>query len=242
MIQIVNLYKKFKENNVINGLNIEIPKGKITAVIGQSGCGKSVLLKLILKILNPDSGNIFVDNEEITDLDKAGIYRIRRKFGMLFQNAALFDSMTCAENISLGLREHTKLAPDEIRTIVQEKLGMVGLPGVDEMMTTELSGGMKKRVGLARALAMNPEYVLYDEPTTGLDPIMANTINRLIFDLNKTLQITSVIVTHDLKTVYEVVDNVAMLYNGVINFYGSTDEFRKTDDPVVTQFISGNSE
>jgi phospholipid/cholesterol/gamma-HCH transport system ATP-binding protein len=180
MIEIIDLKKSFGDKPVLRGVNLKIETGESVVIIGRSGCGKSVLLKLLIGLLTPDSGQILIDGEDITRMSGADLYRVRRKFGVLFQGSALFDSMTVEENIALGLREHTNISEDEISRIVDEKLSLVGLPDVENLKPAELSGGMKKRVGLARAIAMNPQYVLYDEPTTGLDPIMADNINELV--------------------------------------------------------------
>lgn len=239
MIEIKNLKKKFGENKVLRGVNLNIDTGKTTVIIGSSGCGKSVLLKHIVGLLQPDEGEIFIDGEEITKMSEKEIYRLRNKFGFLFQSAALFDSMTVGENIGLGLKENTNTPPAEIDKIVEEKLSLVNLSGTEKLMPSELSGGMRKRVGLARALACSPQYILYDEPTTGLDPITAETIDQLIDTLakNKKLQVTSIVVTHDIFSVYKVADSVALMNNGVIHFEGTPEELNTTNDPIVREFL-----
>ena len=242
MIEIKELYKNFGRNQVLNGVNLTIEKGETIVILGRSGCGKSVLLKHIIGLMKPDSGQIFIEGEEITSYTNEKLYNLRKKFGMLFQGAALFDSMTVDENVGLGLTEHTKLGKEKIREIVREKLRLVGMGGVDNLRPAELSGGMKKRVGLARAIAMDPEFVLYDEPTTGLDPIMADVINELIIRLRDTLSITSIAVTHDIVSAYKIADRIAMLYDGKIIFVGTPEETKNTTDPVVRQFIEGSSE
>ena len=219
-----------------------INKGETMVILGRSGCGKSVLLKLIMGLLKPDSGKIFVNGDEITSLNDNQLNKLRQKFGMLFQASALFDSMTVDENVGLALREHTKLSDEEVKQKVTEKLKMVGLSRVEQVKPAELSGGMKKRVGLARAIAMDPKYVLYDEPTTGLDPIMADVINELIVNLRNTLSITSIAVTHDIVSAYKIADRIAMLYEGKIIFIGTPDQVRNTENPVVRQFIEGSAE
>ncbi len=219
-----------------------INKGETMVIIGRSGCGKSVLLKLIMGLMKPDSGKILVNGDDITSLNDSQLNKLRQKFGMLFQASALFDSMTVDENVGLGLREHTKLSEEEIKKRVKQKLRLVGLSGVDHLKPAELSGGMKKRVGLARAIAMDPEYVLFDEPTTGLDPIMADVINELIVNLRNALSITSIAVTHDIVSAYKIADRIAMLYDGKIIFVGTPDEVKNTDNPVVRQFIDGSSQ
>lgn len=242
MIQIKDVYKSFRENHVLRGVDLTINKGETIVIIGRSGCGKSVLLKLIMGLMKPDEGKIFINEDDITFWNDNQLNKLRQKFGMLFQASALFDSMTVDENVGLGLREHTKLPEDEIRQKVKEKLKLVGLSEIEEKKPAELSGGMKKRVGLARAIAMDPEYVLYDEPTTGLDPIMADVINELIINLRNTLSITSIAVTHDIVSAYKIADRIAMLYEGKIVFIGTPEEVKNTDNPVVRQFIEGNAE
>ncbi len=239
MIEIKNLKKSFGKKEVLRGVNLNIDNGKTTAVIGSSGCGKSVLLKHIVGLLKPDDGSILIDNEDITKMNEKEVYRVRNKFGYLFQGAALFDSMTVGENIGLGLKENTNTAPAEIEKIVAEKLSLVNLSGTEKLMPSELSGGMRKRVGLARALACSPQYILYDEPTTGLDPITSETIDQLIYSLakNEKLQVTSIVVTHDIFSVYEVADTVAMMDNGIIHFEGTPEELRTTKDPIVREFL-----
>jgi phospholipid/cholesterol/gamma-HCH transport system ATP-binding protein len=239
MIEIKDLKKRFGKNEVLKGVNLEIEEGKTTVIIGASGCGKSVLLKHIVGLLKPDDGTILIDGEDITKMTEKEIYTIRKKFGFLFQSAALFDSMTVGENVGIALRENTYTAAKEIDRIVSQKLGLVNLPGTESLMPAELSGGMRKRVGLARALATNPQYILYDEPTTGLDPITSETIDELMNSVaeNKELEVTSIIVTHDIFTVYEIADRVAMMYEGIVHFNGTPDELRGTSDPIVRQFL-----
>lgn len=237
MIEIRNLKKSFGGNHVLKGLNLDIQTGKTTVVIGPSGCGKSVLLKHIIRLLKPDEGSILVDGEDITAMPDKDVYRIRNRFGYLFQGSALFDSMNVAENVGLGLSENTNIWQNEIDKIVTEKLGLVDLQDIQKLKPSELSGGMKKRVGLARALACSPEYILYDEPTTGLDPITANTIDLLIRDLAEKLKVTSIVVTHDIFSVYEVADWVAMMHDGLIYFEGTPQELVATHDPIIHEFL-----
>ena len=239
MIEIKNLKKSFGPKEVLRGVNLNIEQGKTTVIIGASGCGKSVLLKHIVGLLKPDEGTILIDGDDITKMSEKEIYAIRKKFGFLFQSAALFDSMTVGENVGIALRENTLTPKNEINKIVTEKLGLVNLPGTENLMPSELSGGMKKRVGLARALATNPQYILYDEPTTGLDPITSETIDQLMDAVarNKELAVTSIIVTHDIFTVYEIGDCVAMMFEGVVHFQGTPDELRATNDPIVREFL-----
>jgi phospholipid/cholesterol/gamma-HCH transport system ATP-binding protein len=244
MIEIKNLWKSFGAKQVLKGVNLNIEQGKTTVIIGASGCGKSVLLKHVVGLLKPDEGNILIDGEDITKMSEKEIYHARKKFGFLFQSAALFDSMTVGDNIGIALRENTNTSKDDINKIVTEKLGLVNLPGTENLMPSELSGGMKKRVGLARALATNPQYILYDEPTTGLDPITSETIDQLMDSVaqNKQLDVTSIIVTHDIFTVYEIGDCVAMMYEGVVHFNGTPDELRATKDPIVREFLERTDE
>lgn len=244
MIEIRNLKKKFGKNQVLKGVNLNIEKGKTTFIIGSSGCGKSVLLKHIIGLLNPDEGQILIDGEDITQMNEKELYRVRNKFGFLFQGAALFDSMTVSENIGLGLSENTNISQAEIDEIVKEKLSLVDLEGLQKMKPSELSGGMKKRVGLARALACNPEFILYDEPTTGLDPITSSSIDILIRSLarNEKLKVTSIVVTHDIISVYEIADTVAMMYEGIIHFEGTPEELHKTNDKIVREFLERTEE
>ena len=242
MIEIKDVHKCFRWNSVLQGVDLTINKGETMVIIGRSGCGKSVLLKHIIGLLKPDQGTILVDGEDITSYNDNLLNKLRQKFGMLFQAAALFDSMTVDENVGLGLREHTKMPELEIKEKVKTTLKLVGLSGIEEKKPAELSGGMKKRVGLARAIAMDPKYVLYDEPTTGVDPIMADVINELIIHLRNTLSITSIAVTHDMVSAYKIADRIAMLYEGKIIFIGTPEETKNTDHPVVRQFIEGSAQ
>lgn len=242
MIEIVDLKKSLGGHVVLDGVNLRIARGQTVVVIGRSGCGKSVLLKHIIGLMKPDSGSVVVDGVEVTSLEREELYRFRKRFGMLFQGAALFDSLSVWENVGLGLLEHTDLSEDEIRRRVREKLALVGLKDIEDVRPAALSGGMKKRVGLARAIAMDPEVVLYDEPTTGLDPIMADVINQLIQTLQTTLKITAVAVTHDMKSAYKIGDKLAMLYGGKIVFEGSPEETMRTSDEAIKQFVEGRAE
>lgn len=241
MIEIKNLKKKFDNNEVLRGVNLRIEDGETLVVIGPSGCGKSVLLKLIIGIYKPDEGEIIIDGEDITKMNLKDLYQIRKRFGFQFQGSALFDSMSVAENIGLGLRENTNLSSDEIRRIVTEKLSLVGLSGVENVMPSDLSGGMKKRVGLARSLATDPDIILYDEPTTGLDPIMSDQIDDLIKELSGKLKVTSIVVTHDIFSVYDVATNVALMHEGKIYFHGTPEELVKSDDNIVKEFLNRTS-
>lgn len=238
MIEINNLHKAFGNNNVLNGVNLLINKGETLVIIGRSGCGKSVLIKHIVGLLEPDSGYVKVEGQIVNNLKEKELFNLRRKFGFLFQGAALFDSMTVEENVSLPLVESSNgIDKNEILRIVNEKLELVGLTGSNNLKPSELSGGMKKRVGLARALITNPQYILYDEPTTGLDPIMSDSIDNLIAELAGKLSVTSVVVTHDMYSVKNVADKVAMMYNGVIYFTGTQQELLESKDKVIVDFI-----
>jgi len=242
MIEIIDVHKSFNGKPVLKGVNLTINRGETLTIIGRSGEGKSVLLKHIIGLLKPDKGRILIDGEDIGNYNTRQMVELRKKFGMLFQGSALFDSMTVDENVGLGLREHSDFPEAKIREIIKERLAQVGLINVEHIKPAELSGGMKKRVGLARAIAMDPEYVLYDEPTTGLDPIMADAINELIANLQNRLNITSIAVTHDMVSAYKISDRLAMLYNGEIIFSGTPSEVKNTTDQVVLQFINGRAE
>lgn len=238
MIEIVDVHKSFESNHVLRGVNLNINEGESLAVIGRSGCGKSVLLKHIVGLLHPDSGHIKFEGKIVNELERNELYEVRRRFGFLFQGAALFDSMTVEENVSLPLVENNLgYSKNEIQKIVTEKLELVDLPGTQALKPAELSGGMKKRVGLARALVTNPDYILYDEPTTGLDPVMSDAIDDLIKSLNEKLNVTSIIVTHDMFSVKNTADKIAMMHEGKIYFTGTPKEVLESKDPVIQKFI-----
>lgn len=239
MIDIVNLAKTFRKQPVLRGVNLTVQTGETMVVIGRSGCGKSVLLKHIIGILRPDAGQVLVDGVDLTKLRPQALDKVRLKCGMLFQSAALFDSLTVGENVGFALLEHNHHASGEIADRVREALQMVGLEGIEHLRPSELSGGMRKRVGLARAICMRPEIVLYDEPTTGLDPIMADAINDLIIELRDKLHVTSVAVTHDMTSAYKIADRIAMLYEGQIIAVGTPEEIRQSSNDVVRQFVTG---
>lgn len=241
MIRIVDLQRAFGSNKVLCGVNLEIERGETMVIIGQSGSGKSVLIKHLIGLIKPDRGEIYIDGVEITRLKEAELHKVTRKFGMLFQGSALFDSMTVAQNVGFGLERYMNFPPQKISELVKESLAKVGLRGVEGLMPHELSGGMKKRVGLARAIAYNPEIILYDEPSTGIDPIRADAINDLINMMKKELGVTSVVITHDMKSSYKVADRIAMLYEGRIIEIGTPEEIRKTQNPVIQQFIHGRA-
>lgn len=239
MIKIEKIKKSFNDKIVLENINLEIQTGESLAIIGSSGCGKSVLLKNIVGLLKPDEGRIFIDGIDITNLSQKKLYSIRQKFGFLFQGAALFDSITVEENIALPLIENNyKYTTKEIKKLVAEKLDLVKLPGIEKQKPSELSGGMKKRVGLARALITNPKYIFYDEPTTGLDPITSDAIDDLIANLNEQLKVTSIVVTHDMLSVKKISKRVVMLYNGNVHFDGSFDDLLNSEDKIIKKFIN----
>ena len=242
IIEVKDLVKSFGSLRVLNGTNLKVYKGETMVIMGGSGCGKSTLLRHIIGSHKPDSGSIFIKGKDITTLNESEFDKIRKRFGMVFQNSALFDSMSVKDNIALPLREHTKLAEEIIKIMVKMKLELVGLRGFEHLMPSQLSGGMRKRVGLARAIAMDPEIIFYDEPTAGLDPIVAGVVDKLILDLSKKLQITSVVVTHDMQSVFSIADRIAMLYKGEVIAQGTPEEIKSSKDLRVIQFISGNPE
>lgn len=242
MIKMVEVEKSFGDNHVLRGVNLDIEEGESMVIIGGSGSGKSVLIKHIIGILRPDKGRIYLSGEEISRMGERDLNEVRKRFGMLFQAAALFDSLAVWENVGFGLKQHTHLSDAEIREIATEKLAMVGLYDVENLRPSELSGGMQKRVGLARAIAMEPEILLYDEPTTGLDPINADMINNLIIEMREKLNVTSVAITHDMVSAYKIADRIAMVYRGKVLEVGTPEEIQRTDNPYVKQFILGLAE
>ena len=239
MIDIVDIWKSFDGKKVLSGLNLSIKDGEIMVIIGGSGIGKTVLLKHIIGLLKPDRGEIFINSIPLSGVANSQLEKIRKQFGMVFQSGALLNSLTVWENIALPLVEHTNMSNEEIRNMVSEKLRLVHLHGIEEDMPANLSGGMKKRVAVARAIVRNPAIILYDEPTSGLDPIMAHSIENLIVRLKESLGVTSVIVTHDIESAYRVADRIAMLFKGQSVEVGTPSEIRKSNNPVVTQFIHG---
>ncbi|TAL24593.1 MAG: ABC transporter ATP-binding protein [Nitrospirae bacterium] len=241
MIELIDLHKSFGGNYVLRGASLKVEKGESMVVIGGSGSGKSVLIKHIIGTLKPEKGSVLIDGVNIATMSENELYETRKRFGMLFQMAALFDSMKVWENVAFALMRHGKLTENDAKKIAIEKLRMVGLAGVENLMPSELSGGMKKRVGLARAIAHEPEILLYDEPTTGLDPIMADAINDLIIEMKQKLSVTSVAITHDMHSAYKIADRIAMLYEGRIIETGTPDEIKKSDNAVVRQFITGSA-
>jgi phospholipid/cholesterol/gamma-HCH transport system ATP-binding protein len=241
-IEIRGLSKRFGKKVVLDGLDLTVPRGKNTVVIGGSGTGKSVLIKCVVGLLRADAGEVLIDGEDVTKMDERELVRVRKKFGMLFQGSALFDSMDVEDNVAFALRRLHRYPERQIPNVVEEKLAMVGLRGIQRLMPSELSGGMKKRVGLARAIAAEPEILLYDEPTTGLDPIMADVINDLIVGLRESLGVTSISITHDMASAYKIADYIAMLYKGKIIEVGTPDRIRHSANPVVSQFVEGRAQ
>jgi phospholipid/cholesterol/gamma-HCH transport system ATP-binding protein len=241
MIEARGVYKAFGGRNVLNGLELAVEKGETLVIIGRSGCGKSVFLKHTIGLMRPDKGEIHVDGVNVAALGTKAMNQMRLRFGMLFQASALFDSMTVGENVGFNLIEHTTLSHRAIHERVEESLELVGLKGIQDLKPAELSGGMKKRVALARAICMRPEILLYDEPTTGLDPIMSDAINDLIIQFHDQLKVTSIVVTHDMTSAYKIATRIAMMYHGRIVQLGSPQEIRETKDPVVRQFITGSA-
>lgn len=237
MIELRNVKKSFGDKKVLNGVNLTINKGETLVIIGKSGCGKSVMLKHIVGLLKPDEGDIIIEGQSIIGIKEKKLYEIRKKFGFLFQGAALFDSMNVEENVGLGLKENLRMDIKEIKRIVADKLELVGLPGTQNMSPSDLSGGMKKRVSLARAISADPQYILYDEPTTGLDPVMSDNIDDLILDLAHKLKVTSIIVTHDIFSVIGIAERVVMMEGGVVYFSGTKDELFASKDPVISEFL-----
>ncbi len=241
-ISIKNLTKSFGPQTVLEDISFDIPKGEVTLLLGPSGTGKSVFLKHLVGLLKPDRGEVWIDGRNIPALNEKELYEVRRKFGVLFQDGALFGSMTVYDNVAFPLRQHTKKGEKEIRSIVEEKLSMVGLAGAEGKLPGEISGGMKKRAGLARALVLDPEIVLFDEPDSGLDPVRTAFLNELILDLNNQLKATFVVVTHDIATARRVADYIGMLYRRNLVKFGPAREMFDSDIPVVRQFLSGDTE
>ncbi len=241
-ITISNLTKSFGNQEVLRNVSFEVPRGQTYCIIGGSGQGKSVLLKHVMRLLVPDSGDIRIDGESIVGLSGASLDDIRKKMGMVFQESALFDSMTCLENVAFGLTMHRRdLSAVEIERIAREKIRLVGLNRVEKKYPSEISGGMKKRVGIARAIALEPEILLYDEPTTGLDPVLATSIDELILKMKAELHVTSLVITHDMNSAFRIADRILFLYQGKIHFSGTPLEVRETPDPVLGQFVRGET-
>ena len=239
MIELKNVSMSFKDRRILNDVSFQVKTGETMVVIGPSGAGKSTLLRLMIGLLKPTSGRILIEGREITRLKEAELNKIRRNMGMVFQYSALFDSMTVGENVAFGIRQHTDMPEEKILSVIRRTLRMVGMMGRENVMPNELSGGMKKRVGLARAIALNPQIVLYDEPTAGLDPVMSATINRLIMSTRRILGVTAVVVTHDMDSAFTIADRIAMMYDEKIIEIATPEEFRQSKNPIVQQFISG---
>jgi phospholipid/cholesterol/gamma-HCH transport system ATP-binding protein len=241
-IKMVNVYKSFGSNHVLRGCSLEVIDGETLSIIGGSGTGKSVTLKIMLGLLKPDRGEVYVDGQEITHLDETALSEVQKKFAYVFQMGALFDSLTVGENVAFGLRQLYHYDESKIREIVSKTLALVGLSGIERLKPAELSGGMRKRVAIARAVAMSPKYLFYDEPTTGLDPIMSDVINELIISLHEKLKTTGVVITHDMKSAYKISTRIAMLYEGRIVQSDTPENIQKSQDPLVHQFITGSAE
>lgn len=239
VISLRQLNITFGTHTVLDNIDLDVYKGETLAVLGPSGTGKSTVLRSMIGLLEPDGGQIFIQGEDVSGLDEDGWNRLRMKMGMVFQYSALFDFLTVGENVAFGLLQHTDKSDEEIQGIVTQMLDLVGLPGTQDLYPAELSGGMKKRVGLARAIAVNPEIVLYDEPTAGLDPIMSRNISRLIKKTQEQLHVTSVLVTHDMQSAFYAADRVAMLYEGHIVAIGTAEEMKNSTNPIVKAFIEG---
>ena len=242
MIRLIDVHKAFGEQEVLKGFTLDVNEGETMVIIGYSGTGKSVAIKHIVGLLEPDEGTVWVDGLEVPKLSRAELYALRAKIGYVFQFAALFDSMTIGENVAMGLRKEGKMAERDILARVSEALELVDLPNVENKMPAELSGGMRKRVGIARAIARRPKYILYDEPTTGLDPVTSAVIDELMVRMREKLGVTSIVITHDMRSAYRVGSRIAMLYEGTVRQVGTVDAIQHTSDPIVRQFIEGKAE
>jgi phospholipid/cholesterol/gamma-HCH transport system ATP-binding protein len=240
-VEFRDVSKAYGTKQVLRGASMKVYRGEVLVILGGSGSGKSVTLRHMLGLEAPDSGRVIVEDEDVTDLDEEELYRVRKKFGMLFQSGALFDSMTVFENVAFPLREHTEMSDDEIARAVRERLELVNLPNTEHLMPVDLSGGMRKRVGLARSIVLDPKMILYDEPTTGLDPITSAKINDLIIDLQSKLNVTSVVVTHDIQSAFSVGDRIAFLNKGVFEWIGTMEEARDADHPLLREFLKASS-
>jgi phospholipid/cholesterol/gamma-HCH transport system ATP-binding protein len=239
MIQLKNVYKAFGPKQILRGFTLDVPDGETMVIIGYSGTGKSVAIKHVVGLLQPDAGEVWVDGQRVDQLPRRELYALRAKIGYVFQFAALFDSLTIGENVAMGLRKQGTLTEGEVQSRVAEALDLVDLPGVERRFPAELSGGMRKRVGIARSIALRPKYLLYDEPTTGLDPVTSAVIDQLMVRMREKLGVTGVVITHDLRSAYTVGTRIAMLYEGRVRWQGTIDEVQRTSDPVVRQFIEG---
>ena len=242
MISLRNVYKAFGSKHVLSGFSLDVEEGETVAIIGFSGAGKSVAIKHIVGLLMPDKGEVIVDGLNVPSLSRQELYQLRARIGYVFQFAALFDSLTIGENVAMGLRKQEGLTEAEIDERVHEALELVDLPDVAQRSPAELSGGMRKRVGIARAIALRPKYILYDEPTTGLDPVTSAVIDDLMVRMERQLGVTGVVITHDMRSAYTVANRIAMLYEGTVRQFGTVDEIKNTTDPIVRQFIEGRAE
>jgi len=240
-VEFRDVNKAYGNKQVLRGADLKVYRGEVLVILGGSGSGKSVTLRHMLGLEAPDSGRVIVEDEDITDHPEEELYRVRKKFGMLFQSGALFDSMNVFENVAFPLREHAEMSEDEIARAVKEKLGLVNLPNTEQLMPVDLSGGMRKRVGLARSIVLDPKMILYDEPTTGLDPITSQKINELIIDLQSKLNVTSVVVTHDIQSAFSVGDRIAFLNKGVFEWVGTMEEARVSEHPVLREFLKASA-
>jgi phospholipid/cholesterol/gamma-HCH transport system ATP-binding protein len=236
-VEFVDLHKAYGSKQVLRGADLQVYRGEVLVILGGSGTGKSVTLRHMLGLERPDSGRVIVNGDDITDLPEEDLFEVRKKFGMLFQSGALFDSMSVFDNIAYPLREHTDVRGDELTRTVREKLELVSLPNTEQLMPVSLSGGMRKRVGLARAIVLNPEVILYDEPTTGLDPITSSKINEMIVELQRKLNVTSVVVTHDILSAFMVGDRIAFLQDGIFQWVGPIEQARDADHPLLREFL-----
>jgi phospholipid/cholesterol/gamma-HCH transport system ATP-binding protein len=239
MIQLKNVHKAFGPKQILRGFTLDVPDGETVVIIGYSGTGKSVAIKHVVGLLQPDEGEVWVDGQRVDTLPRKQLYALRSRIGYVFQFAALFDSLTIGENVAMGLRKQGTLTEGELRARVAEALDLVDLPGVERRFPAELSGGMRKRVGIARSIALRPKYLLYDEPTTGLDPVTSAVIDQLMVRMREKLGVTGVVITHDMRSAYTVGTRIAMLYEGRVRWQGTIDEIHGTPDPVVRQFIEG---
>jgi phospholipid/cholesterol/gamma-HCH transport system ATP-binding protein len=239
MIRLVNVYKAFGDKRVLQGFSLDVDDGETMVIVGYSGTGKSVAIKHIVGLLQPDSGDVVVDGLHVPSLPRKDLYALRARIGYVFQFAALFDSMSIGENVAMGLRKQGTLSEKEMADRVHQALDLVDLPGVEDRFPAELSGGMRKRVGIARAIALRPKYLLYDEPTTGLDPVTSAVIDQLMVRMREKLGVTSIVITHDMRSAYTVGTRMAMLYEGRVEAVGTVDEIQRTTDPIVRQFIEG---
>ena len=241
MIQLRDVHKAFGPKKVLQGFSLDVVEGETMVIIGYSGTGKSVAIKHIVGLLEPDAGSVLVDDLEVPNLKRRDLYRLRERIGYVFQFAALFDSLTIGENVAMGLRKQGKLTEPELQQRVLEVLALVDLPDAAGQMPAELSGGMRKRVGIARAVALRPKYLLYDEPTTGLDPVTSAVIDELMIRMREKLGVTGIVITHDMRSAYRIGTRIAMLYEGQVRQVGTVDEIQHTTDPVVRQFIEGRA-